>query len=211
MASFPSSATAALRRPRPRLLQTLIVPVEPHLRTATGRKYEHHAIAFMSAPVHGQGLGLIDIFHRGLRSSRDGGIDISGTWPLTRPLRVVAQCKDSRAELRFIRELEATLVTPPDSPPVLGILFASRGFTKPALERAQSSSLPILLIHLLSPRLDPNGLRDGFGLKGAYPNTLAQTLMDPIRFVSAYEPGSEGELERKPMLWDAVDKDLWKG
>ncbi|KAG0150708.1 hypothetical protein CROQUDRAFT_668343 [Cronartium quercuum f. sp. fusiforme G11] len=197
--------------PIPRLLHTSTTPVKPHLRTETGCIYERHAITFMSAPVLAQGLGLVQVFHRGLRSSHDGGIDVSATWPLTPPLRVLAQCKDSRVELRFIRELEGTLVTTPNSPPVLGILFASRGFTRPALERAQSSSLPILLIHLLSPRLDPTATEGGFGLKGAYPNSMAETLLEPIRFVSAYTSSSGRGLERKPVLWNSLDEGLWKG
>lgn len=197
---------------RTRLYSTSPPPVLPHLRTATGRLYEHQAIKFMTtAPSDPQpGLGIGQVVHTGLRASRDGGVDARGWWDLPRvgSIRVLVQCKDARAELRMVRELEGVIN---QSPNVLGIFFASRGFTRPALTRAQASALPILLLHLPSSRLAPfKESSHHFSLLSAYANPVAAALLAPLSFVCAYAESNSGRLQRTPVLWHA-DHGPWKG
>ncbi|EGF99530.1 uncharacterized protein MELLADRAFT_79456 [Melampsora larici-populina 98AG31] len=196
--------------------------VLPHLRTSIGRQYEEHVIKFMTQ--HFQGIQ--EIYHTGLKSSNDEGIDIKSNWSLpsiTKPkrtLRIIAQCKDSLGELRFIRELESNLILPNKSKKdlndrLIGILFTSRGFTLPALRRSQASSLPILLIHLLSPRLHPttttvNEDVDQFVWLGAYPNQVASQLLKPLKFVYGYSfdqsNTNDQSFEKKPVLWNSIQE-----
>ncbi|KAH9816596.1 hypothetical protein DFH28DRAFT_209429 [Melampsora americana] len=195
----------------------------PHLRTSMGQTYEKHVIEFMLKRFK----GIQEIHHTGLKSSNDQGIDIKATWslplintfPRKNPLRIISQCKDSVGELKFIRDLESNLISKSVEDQLIGILFTSRGFTLPALKRSQVSTLPILLIHLLSPRLHPKTSnqkekKDEFVWLGAYPNQVATQILKPLRFVYGYSSDqsnpNDQTIEKKPVLWNSIQEAPWK-
>ena len=102
----------------------------------------------------------------------DGGIDLQGWWWLPfassaftdpanrRRVRVFAQCKAEKKKIgpKYIREMEGVLHRYFDDPNPLVALFISEShFTKEALLRMQSSSIPFFLLHLPSEHKDDIG------------------------------------------------------
>lgn len=93
----------------------------------------------------------------------DGGIDLQGWWwppftpsAFTDPthrlrVRVFAQCKAEKKKIgpKYIREMEGALHPHFDDPkPMVALFISESHFTKEALLRMQSSSIPFFLLHL---------------------------------------------------------------
>lgn len=102
----------------------------------------------------------------------DGGIDLQGWWWLPfapnaftdpahrRRVRVLAQCKAEKKKTgpKYIREMEGVLHRHFHNPNPLVALFISEShFTKEALLRTQSSTIPFFLLHLPSEYEDNIG------------------------------------------------------
>ena len=102
----------------------------------------------------------------------DGGIDLQGWWwPPSAPnaftdpihrrrVRVFAQCKAERKKTgpKYIREMEGVLHRQlSDQNPTVALFISQSQFTKAALLRAQSSSIPFFLLHLPSEHEDDIG------------------------------------------------------
>lgn len=95
----------------------------------------------------------------------DGGIDLQGWWWLpfaqsafTDPthrqrVRIFAQCKAEKKKIgpKYIREMEGVLHRYFNHPnPMVALFISESQFTKEALLRMQSSSIPFSLLHLPS-------------------------------------------------------------
>ena len=95
----------------------------------------------------------------------DGGIDLQGWWWLPfatnaftdpthrRRVRVFAQCKAEKKKIgpKYIREMEGVLHRYFNDPnPMVALFISESHFTKEALLRMQSSSIPLFLLHLPS-------------------------------------------------------------
>lgn len=97
----------------------------------------------------------------------DGGIDLIGWWWLPdlvdqhaprRRIRVLAQCKAEKKKMgpHYVRETEGVLyrfmsdsVDSAEQPsPTVGLLLSQSAFTKEALLRANSSRVPLFLLHI---------------------------------------------------------------
>ena len=100
----------------------------------------------------------------------DGGIDLQGWWWLPglgnvkgpqwespdgiirRRIRVLAQCKAEKKKLgpHYIREMEGVLARLKlgGEEPIVGVFVSQSPFTRSAILRAFSSSLPFFLLHL---------------------------------------------------------------
>ena len=102
----------------------------------------------------------------------DGGIDLQGWWWLpfvpnafTDPnhrqrVRVFAQCKAEKKKIgpKYIREMEGVLHRHLNDPnPMVALFISESHFTKEALWRTQSSSIPFFLLHLPSEHEDDIG------------------------------------------------------
>ena len=102
----------------------------------------------------------------------DGGIDLQGWWWLPyapnaftdpahrRRVRVFAQCKAEKKKVgpKYIREMEGVLHRHIDNQnPMVALLISESHFTKEALLRTQSSSIPFFLLHLPSEHEDDIG------------------------------------------------------
>lgn len=102
----------------------------------------------------------------------DGGIDLQGWWWLpfaqsafTDPthrqrVRVFAQCKAEKKKIgpKYIREMEGVLHRYlNDMDPLVALFISESHFTKEALLRTQSSSIPFFLLHLPSEHEDNIG------------------------------------------------------
>lgn len=99
----------------------------------------------------------------------DGGIDLQGWWWLPfapnaftdtihrRRVRVFAQCKAEKRKVgpKYIREMEGVLHRHLNDPnPKVALFISESHFTREALLRAQSSSIPFFLLHLPSEHED---------------------------------------------------------
>ncbi|WFD34300.1 hypothetical protein MCUN1_001139 [Malassezia cuniculi] len=106
-------------------------------------------------------LGAV-LVHSG--GTNDGGVDLSGWWtPMRDRVRVLVQCKAEAKKVgpAYVRELEGTALRAawdrsrlrteeayiPTAMP-LGVLASASGFSRAALLYAQSSQVPLALIHL---------------------------------------------------------------
>lgn len=140
----------------------------------------------------------------------DGGIDLRGWWwlPFTQNafndpthrqrVRVFAQCKAEKKKIgpKYIREMEGVLHRHFDDPNPMVALFVSESlFTKEALLRMQSSSIPFFLLHL------PSMHEDGIGsmvwnhaLSGT--NGLLQGKME-----ARWERSEDSDKVGRPSLW----------
>jgi len=93
----------------------------------------------------------------------DGGIDLQGWWWLPfhpnafadpthrRRVRVLAQCKAEKKKIgpKYIREMEGVLHRHFNDPnPMVALFISESHFTKDALLRTQSSTIPFSLLHL---------------------------------------------------------------
>jgi len=102
----------------------------------------------------------------------DGGIDLQGWWwlpfapdafntPIHRQrVRVFAQCKAEKKKVgpKYIREMEGVIHRHlNDSNPTVALFISESPFTKEALLRTQSSSIPFFLLHLPSEHEDEIG------------------------------------------------------
>lgn len=102
----------------------------------------------------------------------DGGIDLQGWWWLpfapnafTDPtlrwrVRVFAQCKAEKKKIgpKYIREMEGVLHRYHNNPnPMVALFISESRFTKEALLRMQSSSIPFFMLHLPSEHEDAIG------------------------------------------------------
>ena len=102
----------------------------------------------------------------------DGGIDLQGWWwlpfapnalnaPVHRQrVRVFAQCKAEKRKVgpKYIREMEGVIHRHlDDSNPTVALFISESPFTKEALLRTQSSSIPFFLLHLPSEHEDEIG------------------------------------------------------
>jgi hypothetical protein len=140
----------------------------------------------------------------------DGGIDLRGWWwlPFTpdafadpthrRRVRVFAQCKAERKKTgpKYIREMEGSLHGHLNDPnPMVALFISESHFTKEALLRTQSSSIPFFLLHL------PSEHEDGIGsmvwnqaLSGT--NGLLQGKVE-----ARWERSLEFDRAGRPSLW----------
>lgn len=102
----------------------------------------------------------------------DGGVDLQGWWwpPFApnaftdpvhrRRVRVLAQCKAEKKKTgpRYIREMEGVLHRHFQNPnPMVALFISESHFTKEALLRTQSSTIPFFLLHLPSEHEDSIG------------------------------------------------------
>jgi len=102
----------------------------------------------------------------------DGGIDLQGWWWLPfvpnalrtsvhrQRVRVFAQCKAEKKKVgpKYIREMEGVIHRHLDnSNPTVALFISESPFTKEALLRTQSSSIPFFLLHLPSEHEDDIG------------------------------------------------------
>ncbi|OAV89967.1 hypothetical protein, variant [Puccinia triticina 1-1 BBBD Race 1] len=124
-------------------------------------------------------------------------------------IRVIAQCKCSRGELKIVRELEGLVGSSPTHTnsstlkPTLGLLFASRGFTSASLARAERSPFPLVLVSLDMPsslvlsldgavkdNIEPNNHQ--CKISNCYPNPVAVRLINPFEFIRVSKLTSDG-------------------
>ena len=102
----------------------------------------------------------------------DGGIDLQGWWWIPfapnaftdpahrRRIRVLAQCKAEKKKIgpKYIREMEGVLHRHFNDPnPMVALFISESHFTKEALLRMQSSTIPFSLLHLPSEHEDNIG------------------------------------------------------
>ena len=173
--SRPSTLTRIARTKSPALLiQRLPVSDDGVGRQETstvhkGTQFEHRSRALLQSQLS---MSLRRVGGRG-----DGGIDLQGWWWLPddnqnpegqarilddsglqrKRLRVLAQCKAERKKLgpNYVREMEGVLHRhifstgkPSAEAQVVALVVSESSFTKAAVLRALSSSVPFLLVHL---------------------------------------------------------------
>lgn len=140
----------------------------------------------------------------------DGGIDLRGWWwlPFTQNafndpthrqrVRVFAQCKAEKKKIgpKHIREMEGVLHRHSDDPNPMVALFISESlFTKEALLRMQSSSIPFFLLHL------PSMHKDGIGSM-VWNHALSSTnglLQGKVE--ARWERSEDSDKVGRPGLW----------
>ncbi|KAH8919057.1 hypothetical protein BT69DRAFT_1285150 [Atractiella rhizophila] len=126
---------------------------------ALGTHFESLSHAFLTRTLH---MSL-----RQVGQANDRGVDLRGWWCLPdRRLRVIGQCKwslKSKVAPRVFRELEGTVLRSHlvggengevdgavggEKEGVLGVLCASRGFTKEAMRYWSGSRVPLMLVQV---------------------------------------------------------------
>lgn len=122
----------------------------------------HRGVAFEKRAMRLLQTNLsMSLNHVGGKS--DGGIDLQGWWWLPfapnaftdpthrRRVRVLAQCKAEKKKIgpKHIREMEGVLHRHFNDPnPMVALFISESHFTKDALLRTQSSTIPFFLLHL---------------------------------------------------------------
>ncbi len=139
-----ASAQTSSRVTLDKLLDMALAASTTHLGTA----FEQRSLLILSRQFF---MSLTRIGGKG-----DGGVDLRGWWTLPHHrLRVLAQCKAEKAKVgpRVVRELEGTGRVALASPtvgrdPLVSVLCSQSGFTPGAMLQANTSTLPMLLLHI---------------------------------------------------------------
>ena len=158
--------------------------------------------------------------------SGDGGIDLRGWWNVPRDdithqaLRVIGQCKAEKLRMgpRVVREMEGVARRAMDEAgPVLSVLCSQAGYTPGAFVQANTSNVPMLLLHIERSsnfsESDEDSLPDEGSLVGAYWN---DKLVGPSGLLGrALEIRREYFADRSPAGKDQLNPFtlalFWKG